>query len=128
MTQSHLTLDLTALSRFQPNPSALHLVNMATQRFSSEAVDVSPLGAPLTFAFASRTAKNRFLKASMTERQSSWSARDLSARGIPSKELINVYRRWGEGGFGVVLTGNVMIEPDQLEAAGNAIVPRGAPF
>ena len=47
---------------------------------------------------------------------------------MPSKELINVYRRWGEGGYGLILTGNVMIDYDQLEAAGNAIIPRDAPF
>lgn len=62
----------------------------------------------------------------MTERLSSWSSQDLPARGIPSPELINVYRRWGEGGYGVILTGNIMIEYDQLEAPGNPIIPRGA--
>ena len=39
-----------------------------------------------------------------------------------------MYRWWGEGGYSLILTGNVMIEVDQLEAAGNAIIPRGAPF
>lgn len=62
----------------------------------------------------------------MTERLSSWDPKNLSARGIPSKELINVYRRWGEGGIGHILTGNVMFEHDHLEAAGNPIVPRDA--
>ncbi|KAI9823719.1 MAG: hypothetical protein M1832_002276 [Thelocarpon impressellum] len=99
-----------------------------TQRYVSEEVDVSPLGAPLPFEFAGKTAKNRFLKAAMTERLSSWDPERLEARGVPSPRLVNVYRRWGEGGFGVLLTGNVMIEPDQLEAPGNAIVPRGCAF
>ena len=49
--------------------------------------------------------------------------RSQEARGIPSKELINVYRRWGEGDLGTILTGNLMIDLDQLEAEGNMIVP-----
>lgn len=64
----------------------------------------------------------------MTEKLSSWDAKDFSKRGVPSENLVNVYRRWGEGGFGVILTGNIMIAPDQLEDAGNAIIPRDAPF
>lgn len=64
----------------------------------------------------------------MTERISSWDPKNLEARGIPSENLINVYKRWGEGELGTILTGNTMIELDQLEAAGNPIIPRGAPF
>lgn len=97
-------------------------------RYDSEKVDVTPLGKPLHFEFANQTAKNRFLKAAMTERLSSWDSKNLEKRGIPSKELINVYRRWGEGEFGVILTGNVMMEYDQLEAPGNPIIPYEAPF
>ncbi|KAI1073552.1 hypothetical protein F5B20DRAFT_501760 [Whalleya microplaca] len=101
---------------------------MGPKQFSSEDVDAAPLGRPLYFEFSGKTAPNRFLKAAMTERLSTWDAKDLTKRGIPTRELINVYRRWGEGGFGVMLTGNVMLEYDQLEAAGNAIIPRDAPF
>lgn len=64
----------------------------------------------------------------MTERLSTWDPKDLLKRGIPTKELINVYRRWGEGALGLILTGNVFFDYDQLEAAGNAIIPRDAPF
>lgn len=64
----------------------------------------------------------------MTERISSWDPKNFEARGIPSENLINVYKRWGEGELGTILTGNTMIELDQLEAAGNPIVPRRAPF
>jgi 2,4-dienoyl-CoA reductase-like NADH-dependent reductase (Old Yellow Enzyme family) len=98
------------------------------QRYESENVDVSALGEPLHFEFSGRTAQNRFLKAAMTERISSWDPKNYEKRGIPSKQLINVYKRWGEGGFGMILTGNLMMEYDQLEAAGNLIIPRGAPF
>jgi len=92
-------------------------------RYESSSSDASPLGKPLDFAFSGRSAPNRFLKGAMTERLSSWDPKDFSKRGIPSENLINTYRRWGEGGIGLILTGNIMIEYDQLEAAGNSIIP-----
>lgn len=101
---------------------------MTPTRFPAEPVDAKRLGEPLTFEFSGKTAKNRFLKAAMTERLSSWDAQNLEARGVPSRELINVYRRWGEGGYGLILTGNIQIEYDHLEAAGNPIIPPDAPF
>ena len=101
---------------------------MASERFSDDKVDVSALAKPLHFHFANRDASNRFLKAAMTERLSSWSPQDLPKRGVPTKELINAYKRWGEGNIGLILTGNIMIDYDQLEAAGNAIIPPKAEF
>lgn len=101
---------------------------MGSDRLPTEHVDPSPLGKPLHFEFADKTAPNRFLKAAMTERLSTWDPKDFSKRGIPTQNLINVYRKWGEGALGVILTGNIMIDYDQLEAAGNAIIPQDAPF
>lgn len=97
-------------------------------RYESDTKDASPLGKPLKFEFSGRTAPNRFLKGAMTERLSSWDPKDLTKRGIPSDNLVNVYKRWGEGGFGQILTGNVMFEYDHLEAMGNPIIPRDAPY
>lgn len=68
-----------------------------SQRYESDDVSPEPLGKPLHFEHSGQTAKNRFLKAAMTERLSSWDPKDLPARGIPTKNLINVYKRWGEG-------------------------------
>ena len=98
------------------------------QRYESASTDPSPLGEPLHFPFANRSAPNRFLKGAMSELLATWSPTDFSKRGIPTKELINVYRRWGEGGTGVLLSGNIMIAYDQLEAAGNTIIPPSAGF
>jgi 2,4-dienoyl-CoA reductase-like NADH-dependent reductase (Old Yellow Enzyme family) len=98
------------------------------KRYESEKVSPRPLGEPLHFEFTGKTAQNRFLKAAMTERLSSWDPKDIAARGIPSDGLINVYKRWGEGEFGNILTGNIMIHPEHLEAPGNPIVPPDAPF
>lgn len=95
--------------------ASLTSTNMASIRWPSRDVDPTPLREPLTFYFSNRVAKNRFMKASMTERMSSWSTTDVQARGIPSKELINVYKRWGEGGYGIILTGNILIDPEHLE-------------
>lgn len=101
---------------------------MTSSRYPSSEADTSLLAQPLTFKFASKTAPNRFLKSAMTERLSSWDPIDLPSRGIPSKEIINVYRRWGEASLGTILTGNIMIDYDQLEAPGNPIIPPDAPF
>ncbi|TDZ16849.1 NADH-dependent flavin oxidoreductase nadA [Colletotrichum orbiculare MAFF 240422] len=101
---------------------------MAPTRFPAEDVDPAPLAQPLKFEFSGKTAPNRFLKGAMTERLSTWDPETVENRGVPTKELINVYRRWGEGGFGVILTGNVLVSYKDLEAAGNAIIPPGAPF
>ncbi|KAI9754612.1 MAG: hypothetical protein M4579_004641 [Chaenotheca gracillima] len=101
---------------------------MPSPRYESDSKDASPLGKALPFEFSGKQAKNRFLKAAMTERLSSWDPKVFENRGVPSKNLINVYRRWGEGGFGLILTGNIMMEYDQLEAPGNPIIPRNAGF
>jgi 2,4-dienoyl-CoA reductase-like NADH-dependent reductase (Old Yellow Enzyme family) len=97
-------------------------------RYESDNVDAAPLGKPLKFEFSGKSAPNRFLKGAMTERISSWDPKNLEARGIPSTNLVNAYRRWGEGGIGLILSGNIMIDYDQLEAAGNPIIPKSAPY
>ncbi|KAJ4990867.1 NADH:flavin oxidoreductase/NADH oxidase [Stagonosporopsis vannaccii] len=97
-------------------------------RYESDSNDASPLAQPLKFEFSGQTAPNRFLKGAMTERISSWDPENFEARGVPSKNLINLYRRWGEGGIGLILSGNIMIEYDHLEAAGNPIIPRRSEF
>merc|ERR1711900_25505 len=63
-----------------------HIISiMAPQRYSSDSSDATALGKPLKFEFSGREAKNRFLKAAMTERISSWDPKDFKARGIPSE-------------------------------------------
>ncbi|KAK3376405.1 putative NADH oxidase [Lasiosphaeria ovina] len=96
---------------------------MATRYPCRSDFDRSALGAPLPFSFSQRAAPNRFVKSAMTERMASWSASDKSARGIPGDELVALYGAWGAGGFGTVITGNILIDHDHIEAAGNMIVP-----
>lgn len=57
----------------------------------------------------------------MTERLSSWDQHDPTKRGTPSKELIEVYRQWGLDDFGVILSGNLLVNTMDLEAPGNPI-------
>lgn len=93
-------------------------------RVKGERVDTSALKEPITFPFSKRTAKNRFLKGPMTERLCHWNAEgeDISARGVPSKELIHLYQRWGEGEIGIIVQGNTMVRYDAVEAYGNPIL------
>ena len=88
-------------------------------------VDVSALGESITFPFSGRTAKNRFLKAPMTERLCHWNkdGEDINARGYPSEEYKRLYERWGEGEIGVIVAGNLMLKYDAVEAFGNPILP-----
>ncbi|KAJ5201828.1 uncharacterized protein N7498_006491 [Penicillium cinerascens] len=100
----------------------------STPRLECADVDPSPLGQPLQFTFSGRTAPNRFLKGATSERLASFSFNDLNARGIPSPALIQAYKSWGEAQIGINLTGNVMIDPGHLEAAGNPVIPQHAEF
>ncbi|QIW96259.1 hypothetical protein AMS68_001777 [Peltaster fructicola] len=97
-------------------------------RYASEEVDASPLAQPLHFEFSGRTAPNRFLKAAMSERIASWDDKDLSKRGIPTQESINLYRRWREAGAGIVLSGHIIIDTEQIEGPGNLMIPPDAPL
>ncbi|CAE6435824.1 unnamed protein product [Rhizoctonia solani] len=84
--------------------------------------DAKILGESITMPFSGKVAKSRFLKAALTERMSSWDQHDPSKRGVPSERLVKLYEEWGKGGWGIISTGNVMVHPEHLEAAGNAIL------
>lgn len=99
-----------------------------SSRYQSADVDPSPLGQPLHFAFSNRTVPNRFLKGAMAENLSSWSPTDRPSRGVPTDEVVNVYRRWGEGGIGLIVTGNIMTDYEHFEAKGNPVIAKDAPF
>jgi 2,4-dienoyl-CoA reductase-like NADH-dependent reductase (Old Yellow Enzyme family) len=47
---------------------------------------------------------------------------NLTAHGIPSDSLINLYHKWGHSQFGLIVTGNVLLDHRHLEAAGNVIL------
>jgi 2,4-dienoyl-CoA reductase-like NADH-dependent reductase (Old Yellow Enzyme family) len=60
---------------------------------------------------------NRLAKGAMTEGLA-------SPQGVPTPELARLYRVWSQGGAGMLLTGNVMIDRDHLERPGNIILDR----
>ena len=65
-----------------------------------------PCGALLT---------NRLVKAAMTERLS-------NADDAPNKLHANLYDYWAKCRAGLMITGNVMVESNHLESAGNVVV------
>jgi 2,4-dienoyl-CoA reductase-like NADH-dependent reductase (Old Yellow Enzyme family) len=59
--------------------------------------------------------RNRIAKAAMTEGIA-------DAWGRPTARHITLYRRWAQGGAGLLLTGNVMIDRRVLERPGNVAI------
>ena len=60
---------------------------------------------------------NRLSKAAMTEGLA-------TADGIPTAELARLYRLWSDGGAGMLLSGNIIIDKDHLERPGNVVIDR----
>jgi len=58
---------------------------------------------------------NRIAKSAITEGLA-------DARGWPTADLERLYRDWAEGGFGLMITGNVIVDRDHLERPGNVII------
>jgi len=63
------------------------------------------------------TSKNRLFKSAMSEQLA-----DKQAN--PSAELIRLYKEWAEGGTGIVLTGNVMIDRNALGEPRNVVLDK----
>jgi 2,4-dienoyl-CoA reductase-like NADH-dependent reductase (Old Yellow Enzyme family) len=124
MEYDQATTETPATPEAKNYPHEIQPSNNGRLRVAGPKVDTSPLAEPITFPFSGRTAKNRFLKAPMTERLCHWNKDDepINARGFPSEEYTRLYERWGEGEIGVIVAGNVMIRYDALEAYGNPIL------
>ncbi len=45
-----------------------------------------------------------------------------TTKGAPSPELINLYKRWAEGGAGLLITGNIMVDARAIGEPGNVVV------
>lgn len=58
---------------------------------------------------------NRIAKAAMSERLA-------DPDGAPSEPLSQLYRRWADGGAGLLVTGNVMVDRAALGEPGNVVV------
>jgi 2,4-dienoyl-CoA reductase-like NADH-dependent reductase (Old Yellow Enzyme family) len=60
---------------------------------------------------------NRLAKAAMTEGLA-------DPAGVPTQELERLYGLWSDGGAGLLLTGNILIDGEHLERPGNVIIDR----
>nr|WP_269815618.1 NADH:flavin oxidoreductase/NADH oxidase family protein [Parvularcula mediterranea] len=59
--------------------------------------------------------KNRIAKAAMTEHQA-------DADLLPNDRHVTLYKRWAEGGAGLLITGNVIVDRRHLEHPGNIAI------
>ncbi len=58
---------------------------------------------------------NRMMKSALSEGLG-------TAAHAPDDRLVTLFRRWGTGGYGLIVTGNVMIDRDQLGEPGNVVI------
>ncbi|OKJ89980.1 NADH:flavin oxidoreductase/NADH oxidase family protein [Amycolatopsis sp. CB00013] len=80
----------------------------------------SPVFEPLTLPGGS-TLPNRLVKAAMEE--------NMASRGqLPGKSLFELYRRWSEGGAGLLITGNVMVHAEALTGPAGVVLDADSPL
>ncbi|MEA2145493.1 MAG: hypothetical protein QOG59_1080 [Solirubrobacteraceae bacterium] len=67
------------------------------------------------------TLRNRVAKAAMEENLAGSSQ-------LPDERLISLYRTWGAGGAGLLITGNVMVHAEALTGPGGVVADERAPL
>src|SRR3984957_11283311 len=67
------------------------------------------------------TLRNRVAKAAMEEGMA-------GDEQLPDERLISLYRRWGAGGAGLLITGNVMVHAEALTGPGGIVLDNDAPL
>src|SRR5258707_13760856 len=67
------------------------------------------------------TLRNRIAKAAMEEGMA-------GSAQLPDERLISLYRRWGAGGAGLLITGNVMVHAEALTGPGGGGLGGHAPL
>ena len=58
---------------------------------------------------------NRIMKAALSEALA-------DRQNAPDHRLVQLYRTWSEGGYGLIITGNVMVDRTQLGEPGNIVI------
>ncbi|HWG60766.1 MAG TPA: NADH:flavin oxidoreductase/NADH oxidase family protein [Streptosporangiaceae bacterium] len=81
---------------------------------------VTGLYSPLMLQSGGRL-RNRIAKAAMEEGMAGSSQ-------LPDERLISLYRRWGAGGAGLLITGNVMVHAEALTGPGGVVLDDRAPL
>ncbi|VDM91542.1 unnamed protein product [Litomosoides sigmodontis] len=83
------------------------------------------LGERLRFPYASNiVAPNRLMKSAMSEQLATYDRNNMKKSGIPTGQLINLYEKFADGGFGTIVTGCIMINGKDIEAPGNVIIDK----
>jgi len=67
------------------------------------------------------TLKNRFVKAAMEENLA-------NDQQLPDKKLFNLYQQWADGGVGLIITGNVMIDKWAMTGPGGVALEQTTPL
>jgi 2,4-dienoyl-CoA reductase-like NADH-dependent reductase (Old Yellow Enzyme family) len=67
------------------------------------------------------TLSNRIAKAAMEENMA-------GSAQLPDERLASLYGRWGEGGAGLLITGNVMVHAEALTGPGGVVLEEGTPL
>ncbi len=80
----------------------------------------SELFSPLVLR-SGATLRNRIAKAAMEEGMAGSSQ-------LPDERLISLYRCWGDGGAGLLITGNVMVHAEALTGPGGIVLDDHAPL
>ncbi|MCP9266172.1 NADH-dependent flavin oxidoreductase [Dirofilaria immitis] len=83
------------------------------------------VGERLRFPYASNVVTpNRMMKSAMSEQLATYDKNDMKKSGVPTRELINLYEKFADGGFGTIVTGCIMINGKDIEAPGNVIIDK----
>ena len=65
------------------------------------------------------TIKNRFFKSAMSE--------GMGTKNFqPKKNIATLYKRWAEGGTGLIITGNIMVDPKGIAEPGNIVFDKNS--
>jgi 2,4-dienoyl-CoA reductase-like NADH-dependent reductase (Old Yellow Enzyme family) len=75
---------------------------------------MTPLNEPLMLPNG-QVLPNRIMKAALSEALA-------DKQNAPDHRLTQLYRTWGEGGYGLIVTGNVMVDRTQLGEPGNVVI------
>ena len=81
---------------------------------------MSQLFSPLVLR-SGTTIANRIAKAAMEENMA-------GSAQLPDERLISLYRRWGAGGAGLLITGNVMVHAEALTGPAGVVLDDRAPL
>ncbi|CAE6434242.1 unnamed protein product [Rhizoctonia solani] len=77
--------------------------------------------------FSGKRTPNRLVKAPMTERVCVFDRETEVDHGKPNSALFRLYEEWSHGQYGIIITGNILVDKHHLEAVGNPIIDRTLP-